>query len=328
MKIRKLAVALCLALLSWSSQSQTISDFENLSLPVDTFWNGADYSGGFSSGNTHYPNVYLYDSLYGGYWASGWAYSSMRDSTTGNFTNLYSARPAIGYDGSATYAIGQQGSVLHLTGDAAGKVVYGVFVTNSTYAALSMRDGDAFAKKFGGPTGDDPDWFKLCIRAWFNGVLKPDSVEFFLADYRFSDNLQDYIVNDWQWVPLSSLGNCDSLQFLLSSTDNGTFGMNTPPFFCIDNFSTTDSLEGMEAWVVEQPTLFPNPATDLLQVSLPGDFQMEMISVFDMQGQCVYSKKTRGVPTESLDVRRFSSGYYEVVVESDRTIFVGKFLKK
>jgi hypothetical protein len=37
----------------------------------------------------------------------------------------------------------------------------GVYVTNTTYAYNSMRDGDMFAKKFGGPTGNDPDWYKL-----------------------------------------------------------------------------------------------------------------------------------------------------------------------
>jgi hypothetical protein len=32
-----------------------------------------------------------------------------------------------------------------------------------TYAALSMRDGDGFAKQFGGASGDDPDYFLLTI---------------------------------------------------------------------------------------------------------------------------------------------------------------------
>ena len=38
-----------------------------------------------------------------------------------------------------------------------------VRLTNTTFAALSMRDGDAFAKQFGGVSGDDPDWFLLTI---------------------------------------------------------------------------------------------------------------------------------------------------------------------
>jgi hypothetical protein len=38
--------------------------------------------------------------------------------------------------------------------------VTGAYFTNTTYAALSMLSGDSFAKKFGGASGDDPDWFK------------------------------------------------------------------------------------------------------------------------------------------------------------------------
>ena len=64
-----------------------------------------------------------------------------------------------------------------------GKVIDGMYVTNGTYAYLSMLNGDAYAKKFGGVSGNDPDWFKLTIRKWYNGILANDSVTFYLADY-------------------------------------------------------------------------------------------------------------------------------------------------
>ena len=60
-------------------------------------------------------------------------------------------------------------------------------------------------------------------------------MDFYLADYRFADNGLDYIVDDWSWVDLTSLGAVDKLQFGLSSTDNGFFGMNTPAYFAMDN---------------------------------------------------------------------------------------------
>src|SRR5690606_13300086 len=107
-----------------------------------------------------------------------------------------------------------------------------IIVTNSTYAYYSMKDGDAFAKKFGGVTGNDPDWFKLTIKMYFQGIFN-DSVDFYLADFRFTDNSQDYIVKDWQSINLSSYGSMDSLSFELSSSDIGMWGMNTPAFFCI-----------------------------------------------------------------------------------------------
>ena len=59
-------------------------------------------------------------------------------------------------------------------------------------------------------------------------------VEFYLADYRFADNGEDYIVDTWEYIDLSSLGAVKSLEFGLSSSDVGDFGMNTPAYFALD----------------------------------------------------------------------------------------------
>jgi hypothetical protein len=83
-----------------------------------------------------------------------------------------------------------------------------------------MRDGDGFAKKFGGSTGDDPDYLKLIIHGW-TGETKTKLTEVFLADYRFDNNAQDYILNNWKYVDLSDFKDLDSIQFELESTDNG-----------------------------------------------------------------------------------------------------------
>jgi hypothetical protein len=130
-----------------------------------------------------------------------------------------------------------------------------------------MLDGDAFAKRFGGETGDDPDFFKLTIKKYLNGSIGEDSVDFFLADYRFDNNDEDYLIRDWTWVDLTSLGDCDSLSFSLSSSDNGMFGMNTPAFFCIDNVTTEDvttSITNIQADL--DIIIYPNPASDVVRV--------------------------------------------------------------
>jgi len=129
---------------------------------------------------------------------------------------------------------------MNLSGSAVGGVVQGLYLTNSTYAYLSMLEGDGFAKKFGGASGNDPDFFKVTIRKYLNGELGTDSVEFYLADFRFANNSQDYIVNDWTYVDLTPLGNVDYLEFSLASSDIGTFGINTPTYFCVDNVTTSD----------------------------------------------------------------------------------------
>jgi hypothetical protein len=43
----------------------------------------------------------------------------------------------------------------------AGRQVEGLYITNGTYPYLSMRDGDGFAKKFGGASGDGARLFPV-----------------------------------------------------------------------------------------------------------------------------------------------------------------------
>ena len=66
-------------------------------------------------------------------------------------------------------------------------------VTNNTYAALSMWDGDAFAKKF---SAEDEDYFI----AVFEGINADGeitgTVNFYLADFRSGSNTG--ILDTWK----------------------------------------------------------------------------------------------------------------------------------
>lgn len=259
-----------LAALAGSASAQTVSTFEEKTISTNSYWDGSDYAGGFTSGNAFFDNYY--DTTWGassGYWASGWAVSNIYDTLTqpSSFSQLYRAKE-IAPSSSYNFAVGTQNSKIILTGSAIGKVINGFHITNSTYAYNSMRLGDSFAKKFGGPSGNDPDYFKLVIQKYYGGSLTADSVEFYLADFRFSDNSQDYIVDEWTWVDLTGLGNCDSLLFILRSTDAGSFGINTPLYYCIDNFTTANSLVNVNE-INEQNhdyTIYPNPFSNALNV--------------------------------------------------------------
>jgi hypothetical protein len=265
--MKKFNLITVMLLACMAAYTQTVSTFENLTLPADTFYNGSDLAGGFSSGNAYFANDY--DTTYFSW--SGFSYSNVTDTISAGYGNQYSAITGVGYNNSANYAVADEygNAKIILTGNAAGKLVNGLYITNNTYAYYSMKDGDMFAKKFGGTTGNDPDWFKIQAKAWLNGTVKPDSVEFYLADYRFSDNSQDYIVRDWQWLSLLPLGNADSIQFFLSSSDNGSFGMNTPAYFCLDNFTTIDIANVAPTVASDEVTI--NYATDTLIDVLAND---------------------------------------------------------
>ena len=219
-----------------------IANFDELILSAESYWNGSDGSGGFASGSAYFNNNY--DSTYGSW--DGFSYSNITDSTSSGWTAQYNAITGKGQNGSANYGIGYVGWAEPPTVvlDTAG-IVGGLYVTNNNYAYYSMLDGDAFAKKFGGGSGDDEDWFLLTIMGKDVGGAATGTVDFYLADYRFSDNSGDYIVKTWEYVDLSSLGEVKSLEFSLSSSDVGDWGMNTPAYFALD-------------------TIIPEPATIVL----------------------------------------------------------------
>lgn len=244
--------AVLLSLITLNVSAQFVSSFESFNLSSNTVKNGsgAPVDGKFNSGKVEFPNTYQTDYAY---WSNGWAYSTMQDDTTGNYTNLYSVITKTGNNGSVKYGVGQQNSVLRITGIDAGKPVKGLYITNGTYPALSMKNGDNIAKKFGGTTGNDPDFFVVTIKKYFNGIESTDSVNCYLSDFRFANTADDYILNTWKWVDLTSLGNVDSLTFHLTSSDNGQFGINTPTFFCIDDILTDSDTANFE-----NLTLAPN----------------------------------------------------------------------
>lgn len=234
------SLLLCIAVITACSlYGQTTTDFEAFNIENESFLNGSDGSSGFIDGHIRLPNQY--DQMFD-FW-EGWALSNITDNTTPGFNNQYSCIAGEGYGQSANYAVGYAYDpvVINLTDEAIGGAVNSMWVSNSTFAYYAMKDGDAFSKKFGGITGDDPDFFLLTFKGFKNGELKQDSVAFFLADFRFDNNELDYILDHWQYVDLTDLGQVDSLQLSLTSSDTGVFGLNTPAYFCVDQIETADN---------------------------------------------------------------------------------------
>jgi len=208
-----------------------IADFEDVPLEAESYWNGSDGSGGFNSGGIRFNNNY--NAQYGSW--DGFAYSNITDTVASGYGAQYNAVPGSGQGGSANYAVSYVGWMEPPTITLGQEcVIDGLYVTNTNYAYYSMRDGDMFAKKFGGPTGGDEDWFLLTITGKNAAGNPTGAVEFYLADFCFADSAQDRIVDTWQFVDTSSLGAVKSLEFSLSSSDVGDWGMNTPASFAID----------------------------------------------------------------------------------------------
>ncbi len=314
-----------LIFISFFLTAQTTSDFEGFNLPAESFLNGSDGNGGFTNGNIFLPNSY--EDAFGSW--TGWSISNTTDNTTPGFTNQYSAITGEGFANSATYATGYTAggrTNIALEGAATGEKVSGFYITNSTYAYLSMQEGDSFAKKFGGVTGNDPDYFLMTIKKYENDELSTDSVNVYLADYRFEDNTQDYIVDEWTYVDLTPLGNADSLQFFLTSTDVGTFGMNTPAYFCIDNLITSDGITSVEnVEELEGFTLSPNPASDFINIKNKEAGEVNY-SIFDKLGREVESGSFSN--ENRISTSFLAKGMYVVRIEKKGMIQSQLFVKQ
>lgn len=237
-----IAAVVCCGLVAGAAPARAAATFDDLPLGPESYWNGSDLSGGFTTGGVFFPNSY------NPLWLSweGWAYSNKTDHTTPGWMNQFSAITGGGVGGSANYGIAylSEWADDHLRQVSVGLAngapgVHGFYVTNTTYAYYSMRDGDAFAKKFGGLSGTDPDYFRMVISgldAARQPIVGLDPVVFYLADYRSPTPADDYIVNDWRFVDVGSLvgGGAAFLSFSLESSDVGAWGINTPLYFAVD----------------------------------------------------------------------------------------------
>lgn len=215
--------------------SALVVTFDDLGLGAESYENGSGLTGSFVSGGATFDNNYF--PTFDGF--SGFAASTLTDNTTPGFGNQFANITGGGGGGTGGYGVFFEtfGSPGRITLPSV-QTVTGADFTNTTYTALSMLSGDAFAKQFGGVTGTDPDYFRLLIEGFDDFNVSTGVVEFMLADYRNLGGTLDYIIDQWTWVDLTGLGDVRSLGFSFESSDVGEFGINTPQYFAIDNLTT------------------------------------------------------------------------------------------
>jgi hypothetical protein len=320
--MKKIVFTACFASISMFTSAQFVN-FESLTLPqAESYYNGADGAGGFNAMGIYFSNDYT-DA--GGYW-NGFVYSNMTDVTTPGYSNQYSAFAGSGADASEKYAICYP----------AGKISFPQFgmpqtlkITNTTFAGISMRDGDAYAKKFGSlnnaqgivDSTNGEDFFKLTI----NGLNSVDeitgSVDVYLADFRFADNAQDFILNTWQSVDLTSLGNVYGLSFDLQSSDVGDFGMNTPGYFALDDLVFISSESNVAEQAKQDFKIYPNPINDWLSIK-GGNGKVQIV---DLTGKVVQSFEHQEF--SKINVSNLESGTYFVKIMKEGIISSQKLVK-
>ncbi len=212
-----------IAVLTASSTYATVATFDDLLLAPDSFFD-PQIDTTFTSADATFSHGCSFFS--GTCFWNGFSYSNKTDTTTEGFVNQYSAITGSGVAGSANYGVSFPGSFGSSRIDFDGATtVSGAYFTNTTYAYLSMLNGDGIGKQF-----EDGDFFTLTV----NGFDATDSL---LGTLNISLADGTDILNSWLWSDLSSLGAVNALEFSVFGSDVGEFGLNTPAYFAIDNLT-------------------------------------------------------------------------------------------
>lgn len=298
-----------------------VATFEDVALNSQGIWQGEEGENEMFSGG------WLFTNYYSSYFWGGFTASNHTDLNQSGLNAQYTSAAGTGYDGSAQYAVaytyGSQTDVY--ASDGSAQTVTGCYVTNNLWAYQNMLYGDATATAFGGPSGNDPDWFKLTATGKNASGQTVGTTEFYLADYRFSDNNEDYVLNTWEWFDLSTLGEVATISFSLSSSKNDSYGMVTPAYFCMDDFNGVgpEVPNGIEENLTNID-VYPNPCEGMLHLSL-GNTESFEYSIYDLTGQIVVNGRSQGRETV-VDMSHFSAGVYFISVIQDGKRFYNKLI--
>lgn len=234
-----------------------IADFEDVELSPNGIWQPEE------GNNEMFSGGWLFTNYYSSYFWGGFTASNRVDLNQTGMNAQYTAVTGGGYDGSPQYAVaytyGAQTDVYAADGQL--HTVTGCYVTNNLWAYQNMLEGDYAVTPFGGASGNDPDWFKLTATGKNTDGQVVGTLDFYLADYRFENHEDDYILDTWEWFDLSPLGNVAVISFSLSSSKSNNSGMITPAYFCMDDFNG--------GITPDLPPYIANPVPDVVMDEFP-----------------------------------------------------------
>lgn len=225
------AAVLACTMMAAAASAETITiGFEDLTLSgSNTFFDGGASSAPWKSGGATFNNAYADFGGGSGSWY-GWAYSNVDDTTDGTWENQYAAWPGTGVGGAGIYGVvfddGYSGAtnVAHVDLPD-GYRPQSIMLANTTYAALTMKNGDdyGFCQAF-----KDGDFFSVTFTGW-DGVGASGSTTGW-ATFQLATG--DQIATGWNLLDLASLA--DGTRSL-SLSFAGSQGGAVPAYVAIDD---------------------------------------------------------------------------------------------
>lgn len=108
--------------------------------------------------------------------------------------------------------------------DGVARVIDHMYVANTTYFINCIIGGNQFSTPFA-----PGDVAKIVATGFDSTGAETGTAELVLAQDA------DYVLTDWVRWDLSSLGEVTKVEFNITSTDSGNYGMNTPAYFAYDD---------------------------------------------------------------------------------------------
>lgn len=304
-------------------------------IPENTFYNGSDLAGGFLAMHSFFPN--RYNSRWNSW--SGWALSKMNDQETKDFSNQYSPmNPKLG--AAHFISFGAKNEIINPRYPAdyedhrhgfklqAPYDLWQFEFNNTVYGYYAMKEGGQFNKKFGGESGNDPDYFRILIhfKGYADELLHTDTI--YLADYRFENNEEDYIVKDWisynnyQYLGGNLRYTTYKIEFELQSSDTGEYGLNNPAYFAMHGERDNFSVNKLKTSSIQ---VYPNPAQNVVHVQ--SQTPIQQIQVFGMDGRLWINQNvnTRQIAHE-INVDELPNQLYFLQITTMEGVAVNKIL--
>ena len=264
-KILLLSFAFVMAAFALAQEPAT---FEDVPLGSGGIWQPPVGENEMPSGGWLFTN-----NTQNGYWG-GFTASNRTDLNQSGLDAQYTAAAGCGYDGSTQYAVaytmGVQTDVYATDGQL--HTVTGCYVTNNLWTYQDILQGGYGEPPYGGSTGNDPDWFKVTATGKNASGQTVGTLDFYLADFRFANNEEDYVLNTWEWFDLSPLGDVATISFSLSSSRGSGYNMITPAYFCMDDFNGGGAAPDLPPYIV-------NPVSDVVFNEYPQTQQVNLNGV-------------------------------------------------
>ncbi len=255
-------------------EEMAVATFDDLPLEDESAWPGdklVEDPGAYDalfSGSFHFTNSYMPEY---NYWC-GYSFANEKATTFDGLQHQHRNVVGGGAEETANYGVtfmDYADTRIYVTHAEEGLVVPGMYVTNSAYLVNSALNGDGFCPKF---THDDKDYYKLVIQGLNEENEVIGKVEVMLID--FSEE-EPYILSEWKYVDLTSLGKVHRLRLDRESTKQAY----APAYACIDQVGAKNPGAGIEAPAVASGIRLTAAADGILSVvGADGSWRIEIYS--------------------------------------------------